>query len=481
MLVKGWPKEAQPVAIILVVFAASRLTYWAIGVRFDSSLLCCGIQFLDVNLLQQRLLESIFNLHSQPPAFNLLLGVVLKSFPVSFESAFHVLFMGFGVVMALSMFSLGRMIGVPGSLALAFTLLYTVSPTSLLYENFLLYTYPVASLLCVAALLFAMWLRKGSTIYGVAFFSVVALVILTRSVFQLPWLMAAVAVAAVTSRLGWRSVCVAALVPLMVVCLWQAKNFYRFGALATSTWLGLSMSRNTVERLSPDDLIELTAQGRLSSLAPIPALSGFELYEGRVPSPPVRGVPALDERVKHPPSIGPNYNYLGYIPVSSVKLRDALHIIALQPRQFALHVLEAISVWFTPAFQGLAGTENTVIMGLIGSPFRTERGTGFWFWLLWGFALVCYTVALLYGAVVTIRLLHSSESPPGQAVVAFMWLTVAYTMIVVNLTEIWENNRIRFMTDPYVWMLVAAALTRCTDMLGEIPRTIRSGEDSGLQ
>jgi hypothetical protein len=34
-----------------------------------------------------------------------------------------------------------------------------------------------------------------------------------------------------------------------------------------------------------------------------------------------------------------------------------------------------------------------------------------------------------------------------------MWITIVYVTGVANLTEIWENNRVRFIVDPYAWVI----------------------------
>lgn len=450
--------EAQFLVVLVIAFFASRFLYFDIGIRFDSTLLFSGIQFLDVNLLQHRLIESIFHLHCQPPLFNLLLGVMLKAFPGSIDTAFHVLFMGFGLILVLSMYGVSRMVGVPTILSLTITILYLASPAAVLYENFLLYTYPTASLLCLSALLLALWDRTGSHAFGAAFFSTLGAVILTRSVFQMPWFLAVGLIVAASAGTERRSVVGLAIVPFLIVCSWQAKNYVQFGSVATSTLLGLNLTRNTVERLSPDQVTEMVRAGRLSGLATMPALSEFEAYGLDDPQP--TGIPALDQKVKERPSVGPNHNFVGYIQVSNLRLQDALIVIASHPAQFAQNVLDAVSIWLRPAFEALHGTRNAEALGFLDPVLVTQGAEGVSRWLSGGLVALCYIVALLYGAAVTVRLVRDSDISPCRPVMAFMWLTVLYAAIVVNLTEIWENNRIRFMTDPYVWIMVASALTQ---------------------
>jgi hypothetical protein len=72
--------------------------------------------------------------------------------------------------------------------------------------------------------------------------------------------------------------------------------------------------------------------------------------------------------------------------------------------------------------------------------------------------VLAYIAALLYGLRLTYRLLlRRMEAAASVVTLAYIWLTVAYVTVVVSLTEILENGRIRFVVDPLVVVLVAAA------------------------
>ena len=75
--------------LIGVAFGISRALYYFLGVRFDSSLLYQAWQILDVNLLRDRLVESLLNLHCQPPLFNLFVGLIIKVCPNHLDAVFH--------------------------------------------------------------------------------------------------------------------------------------------------------------------------------------------------------------------------------------------------------------------------------------------------------------------------------------------------------------------------------------------------------
>ena len=77
------PSRSQHVAPALAiagVFAVSRVAARLAGVTFDTSPLTRFWQIADTNLLHHHLLQTLWNLHSQPPLFNLWLGINLKLF-----------------------------------------------------------------------------------------------------------------------------------------------------------------------------------------------------------------------------------------------------------------------------------------------------------------------------------------------------------------------------------------------------------------
>jgi hypothetical protein len=447
----------SPRLIVVTAFIGSRAIYYALGVRFDSSVLYQAWQYLDVNLLRDRLAESLLNLHSQPPLFNLFLGLVVKCFPEHTNAAFHVTYLGAGLALSLSLLELMERLKVPAGLSVALTVLYVISPTTVLYENMLLYDYPVAVLLVLAALSLAHWSARRGIVPGLLFFLLLAVIVLTRSVFQPIWTVVVMGLVLIFSKIPGKTVLSAAALPLALVLAWQAHNFHRFGVTGTSSWLGMNMSRNTVERLPREVLDRLIRQGQVSPAAALPAFGAFDQYRGFLPEPRLTHVPALDQEFKRPPSYGLNYNYLGYITVSRVRLRDALSAIESMPGTYANHVLDAAMVYFSPSGQYFTGTANASRIwfferawGQISASGPALRWQGCLI-LLW------YGIAIWYGAYnLGLCLGSRTEDRVVCTVTAFMWLTVCYTTVVANLTDVWENQRLRFLVDPLAWAILGA-------------------------
>jgi hypothetical protein len=99
-------------------------------------------QYADPKLLREDLLRTIFYLHSQPPLYNLYLGLGLKLFPKNYSAAFaacqYLISLGFSV----ALFELMRRLTVPKTLAFLLAAAFILSPPYLSYEHWLFYDFP---------------------------------------------------------------------------------------------------------------------------------------------------------------------------------------------------------------------------------------------------------------------------------------------------------------------------------------------------
>ena len=139
--------KAKQLASVITVFILSRLIYYCVGIRFDATPLAHFWQYIDINLLSNNLLQSLYYLHSQPPLFNLFLGLALKFFANHLELVFTVAYLLLGLLFTGSLYLLMHKLGVPDKLNILLAALYIISPAVVLYENILFYTYPIVALL----------------------------------------------------------------------------------------------------------------------------------------------------------------------------------------------------------------------------------------------------------------------------------------------------------------------------------------------
>jgi len=438
-----------------MAFIISRVLYYWLGVRFDIIPLYYAWQFLDVNLLQNRLIESVFYLHSQPPLFNLFLGVVLKIFPNHLDLAFHILYLAFGLIMAVSLVVIMNRLGLSRGLSTTLTIIFVASPTAILYENWLLYTYPIAGILCVSAVFLHKWLSEHKPIYGAIFFICLACLVLTWSLFQALWIIAACVTLYLYGRIRLKSLIAAAAIPLILIMGWQVKNWHYFGFFGTSSWMGLNLARSQAKLIFDEQTLTLVEEGKLSRLLTVPAFSDYDAYREYLPEPPETDIPALNQKVKDPPSFGPNYNYIGYVAASKASFDETICVIKSRPGDFVKNCLNGFSVYLTPAtdyeFLGpnrdpirfLVTTYNALFYGSLKAEHMG--------------LLIIYSLVLSigYGAYLAVRWIRNrSANLPYAATVIFIWLTIGYVTVVVNLFENQENNRMRFIIEPYVWIML---------------------------
>ncbi|NOZ02285.1 MAG: hypothetical protein GXP54_10410, partial [Deltaproteobacteria bacterium] len=208
----------------LAGFILSRWWYHAQGVDFWSDTVYFFSQILDPPLLTDHLLQSLWYLHAQPPLFNLLTGVVMKCAPTSFPAVFLAIFLVIGfATLAFTALSLTRL-GFNRWLALAVSLAFTCAPPFVIYENWYFYPHICMFLLAAAAWLFLRsGGRPGPWMQGA--FWVLAVLVLTRSLFHPLYLVIAVAITVANGGRGARkALLLCAIGPLVVVGLLCLKN-----------------------------------------------------------------------------------------------------------------------------------------------------------------------------------------------------------------------------------------------------------------
>ena len=134
--------------------------------------------------------------------------------------------------------------------------IFAVSPSTVLYENWMYYSYPVALMSVASVWCFARYLRTKRTGYAAAVSTMLALLALTRASYHLFFVLAgALVVFIATDKRKRRVVAVAVGVPVLVVAGLYVKNFVLFGEPDASSWLGMNMAHmvlgNEPSRFAP--------------------------------------------------------------------------------------------------------------------------------------------------------------------------------------------------------------------------------------
>jgi hypothetical protein len=308
----------------------------------------------------------------------------------------------------------------------------------------------------------------------VAFFSLAAVIVLSRSFYHLGWLFLVVALLLLMNR-GWRSsILVAAAVPILLCALLYVKNEAVFGFFSGSSTYGVQAYYGTTLQLTPAELHLLRDEGKVSALS-INADAWYADHPGIFN--PRTGVPALDQVMKSTGFI--NWNNRGYLEVWNQYGRDATATVKARPTVVLRALRMGLLVLFVPSdsyeFSAanrarLYGLERLVDVGLYGQAGYVARANqdpanfrgaqlGERLREVGWFIVLGYLIALAYGAFMLWRTLRHRSRPDLAPMIAFTLFTVCYIVVVDVPFGSPDNNRYRFMADPMVVALLAVGLT----------------------
>ena len=460
----------KPAIAVLAAFAVSRLAAYVAGVRFESSFLQSGWQLLDLRWLREDLVGSLAALHSQPPLFNLTIGLLAVGVPGYEHVGMQAMYLLLGAMLAFIMLDLLRRLGVSSNVAVAATLLVVVSPATLLYENWLFYPYPVAVMLVLAAWALCRYAVSRTLRSGLLAFALMAVPALTWSLFHVAWLIAAVVLVTVFSGVEPRKTLAAAACPLLLVLSWYGKNALLFGEPVASTWFGQNLYRAATGGLSADQRRQLAADLGLSPLATIAPFSPLASYRPYAEMPEPTGEAALDE--SHKQDGTPNFNHLAYIAISARYLELAVEIIKRQPFQYVQTAGKGLCRFCLPSTQDgfleanrgrIEWVDRLYGAAIHGQLRRPPLDSDCDDWSPTHFPVVV-PFLLLASIAGPVWLLREHRVTPDLGItLAFTLLTVAWVLLAGTLFEFGENNRFRYVTEPLMFVALAVSVQRAWD------------------
>ncbi len=470
----------KPMILITIVFILSRIIFFNSGIRFDSSVLSFAWQYADPELLKHNLLQVIYYFHSQPPLFNLFLGIILKMFPQPsyYTLIFHLVYMVSGLILAISIFLIMIRLGIPAMLSVFLVIVFIISPSAILYENLLFYTYPVTTLLCLSAIFLHRFQAGKKLLDGIIFFILLSSIVFIRNLFHIGWfLLFCITVFLCNRRIGSKVV-ISFCIPLLLILFLYLKNFYIFGTFNSSSCLGMTLSQSITSLLTEEQRRLLVSQGRISKLSLIMAYSGLEAYKDYLPEIKESNIAILGQRKK---STGANnFNHIAYIDISKRHLKDAICTLFLHPKVYLKSLPRKFFVYFLPSsefwyfrknsnyghIQGLNRFYDIIFYGRFFRYNTCRRDkenivlyyakklirTSF-------FLLIGYLVLGFYGLrFILYSLSKKITDMPSFLTILFLFINIIYVTLTSNLLSIFDNQRYRFMIDPFILVLLGLFL-----------------------
>lgn len=474
---------ARPGLALVALYVSARLIAYAAGCRFDADNLTWWMQIADVALLRSDLWHTLLYLHTQPPLFNLLIGLALRLEPSGFLWSMSLLY---GVVTLgglLAFHALARdLTGRPG-LAFIVAAWLCVAPAVLLFSQKLYYDGLVPWLLCMGLWGVHAGIARGRFLTLLFGFAMLAAVVLLRSMIHPILFTGILAIALLLARGRRRQVAAAAVVPAAAIGAVIAKNMLLFGVAGLSSWAPLQLDHTTVDRLPATLRAHLIAEGKLSRLAEVDGFSPPPVYLAMLPPIAPTGQPSLD--AIHKSTGGYNWNHIVYTRLGTIRTRDALVALRANPADFAVVLGTSFYHFHRPSseFKGLernlaaiAGWER-IGNGLIslqpaawfGSSLDKTRPQSPLLQI--GYATLAVTLGFLSEAAAMLltlaRAARQRRWPDPAAVGAIGALMVGgFVLIVSSSFDVWENNRAHYDVMP---LLLLGALMFATRLMRRRP------------
>lgn len=463
--------------LVLLIWVAARLLYYVVGgLPFNTEPALTFWQNVDPLLLQTDLWRSLWNLHMQPPAYNLLNGVLLKISPENFGPLCWGLHLTIGVVIAVSLYWLMRWFGVGEWWSAGLTSAFIASPACVLFESVAVYEYPIVLLLLGGTVALARFAETGGWRPLLIFGGCLLGLMLIRNLFHAGYLVL-VALGLWWTLKDYRRRIALVFGPILALTLLlYLKNGVLFGRFTASTWMGMQTGFFTSHQLSAAEADQLIARRLVTPLVKIRPFSPIESYAPfRGTDPPARGIPVLDQTVT---SRGySNFNALAYLEIHDQYAANSKAILRHYPVAYLRSLLSAWFSYFLPASdlpyyfshqpESVRQWERLFSQVVFGQIYRSSERT----------ELVALRqagrygeIALYTGVVLVVLLpllffwgcrqvlLGGRMYPARRVVLGFVLLTIGTQAIVGNSLACCETNRYRFPMEPYFALLAGLGI-----------------------
>lgn len=464
-----------------VVAAGSWAAIWSVltvtGQGFALRTLYAGYQFAPADAAYDDPFATVWNLHIQPPLWNLWVAAVGAWSPLGLATSHRLAALVFGVVLAWSLCETLRLLGATAGVAVALTLLATANTHVLKHAFEPRYDFAVAALVSVLVWSVAR-LRGGDTPrWPVALPIMVATtIVLIRTLYHPLWLVivAALVVWALRGRAIRREAVVACVVAIVAIGGWMVKNAAEFDRFTMSTWTGMNLLRSTSPAVDEQRLADLSERGTISTIwrVGVPAYAYATTCADAggadpVLDSPTRPLPAEYQSGALDDDIAPNFNARCFLPAYDQAGADFRALLRAEPGAWARGRVWAVNNWFevpdarvfdaSPLWEPLDAVTRVVLVG-VPHPGLPDGWSDDALWVHetpQSLTLMLASAALLLAAGRRLSL----RPRPEDLVVLLAGFVVAYTMIVGVALELGEQSRFRNAIDPIVlaiggWVVV---------------------------
>lgn len=439
-------------SLVLFVFIISRILFNLFGITLDYHNLFDYWQYLDVETLRHNLLKGVWYDHSQPPIFNLLLGIILK---LSGENSFLAFSIFFKLVTLFNTFllldTLKKLLPSP-KIPIIIAFLYLLSPATVVFENELFYTGFITMLFLISCKFLLALKNTISYTNTFGFFIPLILICLTRSMYHLVWL--ATISLLVTYKL-WlhpkriRFISISIL-SILFVSGFYIKNYIIFHKFSTSSWIGMNLARNVFHDAGSLE------DGNIGLIPPFSPIEYYSRFIDLNDTLKFRGLNDKDLLSSRKNDSIINEKHISYIEVSDKYLENAIHYIKAHPTTYLKNVFQSALSFFAPATRTTVTakqTEKIKYYDLFYSFNISHLAKGKYQRRL---TLAISAIPKLLFYIITMFWLIKNwlKRKKISLINLFIICVISYVFVISSLIEHYENMRFRFEVEPLFLILL---------------------------
>lgn len=461
-------------AVWAVVYVAVSLT----GQRFDARYLSYGWQLIPWDVLSTDPLRSVWNLHIQPPLWNLLIGGMAWLSPIGDSSTLQLLMALIGLIGAALAAELGESLGLSRRWAVVVAVIATTNPEVLKGVFEPTYELAVGVLLLAVAVTLSRLTSMPNSRRGVFMLAVlVTATTMTRSLYHPIWALALIVLGLwlVRRHIDRRTTLAALAVPVLAVGGWMVKNQFLVGEATMSSWFGMNLQRAVIPVLPRGDLEKMYADGDVSEIAMIGPFGNYELYaDAMPPCEPEHDHRSLSEATRTTDQWSPNFNYECFLPIFSMAGDDAMAVIREHPEVWLEGRMWSLRATFAVATY--PSESDSIVMRFLDTTFSIARldmggvlSTYGWGTPIYGqleapvdFGLsliLLYSLSIMAGVRVLVRRSRRRALTTNDVTFVATSFTVAFSVVVGAVAELGEQARFRTMVDPLATVVAAVLIT----------------------
>ncbi|MBL7076064.1 MAG: hypothetical protein ISS31_01205 [Kiritimatiellae bacterium] len=436
-------------------------------------------QTLPMDAMQKDLWGSLWNLHAQPPLFNLY-GFLIHRIvgPTHHLVAQHYVQILLGSAMCGMFYPLLKHMIRRPVVAFIAALVISLNPVIFLYEAFILYTLLTAFLVVAALFMLMRYCETTKLSRLVLFVLLINALALTRSAYHMILLIPILVLGGILAARQWRRFLILSLLVCLPTLGWYAKNQVKFGFFGASSWMGSNMWRSVSADYSKDELRTFHKQGVVE----------FDAVARKYFDPPSSFRDLGYNKTSDVDVLSrDDYNNINMIDISMMHLRNAKRLKKHDPKHYHANVAQAYRFLCKPSNETRPLTINThrimphvhvasYLNGRKLASFLNERfNTRFKSFYM---ALIPLPlVVLLIRAVIRARLSWQSwiDTIRANAVAITMAGLVFYVTAISCLFEYGENCRFKFSIEAVILMLTVTMcfpLRKPDSVAGDAPDVI---------